>query len=97
MKTIILINKGIAYRIGDTIHINSVIATDKYKELFNYCLNHELEHSNNENFNIKDLLLDVKLKDYKTYKEMLRFCIRNPEQYFYNSFPIGIHYIGDED
>jgi len=71
------INHGIAYRVGNTIFINSKI---KNKELYDSLIAHEKEHT--KKYKIKDILLDMNGKHLSnTKKEYYQFLLFHPSSW----------------
>lgn len=72
------INWGIASRVGGIVFINKRLKD--YPKLENALLSHERAHTSD--FTMKDILLDINLKDLKGLKwEYYKFIISNPSSW----------------
>lgn len=78
-------NWGIACRIGNTIYLNKHLK--KYPELYKAILKHEEDHTSR--FKLKDILLDLKQKDWKRI-DYYKFMLNHPKT-FVQYFPFWIY------
>lgn len=73
------VNYGIANNVVDIggNYIEMHEGLKNFPELHDYVLKHELEHTDNPNFNKEDFMLDVMQVEYN-YKDLLKFMAANP-------------------
>ncbi len=74
---IIHVNHGIANRFADCIEVNKHL--EKYPKLYHPIIRHELEHSDNPGFSMKDFKHDVNAEHKVDRVQLLKFMFKHPK------------------
>jgi len=89
MKTIILVNWGIANKVNNFVLMNEKLTKDKYSKFFTRLIKHEYGHTDKKGLSAKDILHEFEILDMASWWQYVKFVVRYPQHLCEQIIPVG--------